>query len=56
METLEKRVIRIYEQTKEVKTVYLSYAQLAKKAKCSKGRAFEIIKAYKAQNQAFGLK
>lgn len=55
MKQLEEKIIKLYEQV-EVQEIHPSYQEIADKAKCSKSYVGQVIKFYKAQNQAFGIK
>lgn len=56
MTTKQHRIIKVYDELTQTRIVYPSYGLVAKKARVSKASAYKTIKAYKAQNQAFGLK
>lgn len=51
----DAKIIAAYEDLKQLITIHPTYWEIAKKAKCSIAYVYKTIKAYKAQNKAFGL-
>lgn len=55
MKDLEQKIIDLYEEV-EVREIHPTYREIAKKAKCSKSYVAQVVKIYKIQTSAFGLK
>lgn len=54
--TVQKRIIKAYEDLTERKEVYPTFKVLAKKARVSIKYAHYVITKWKSQNQTFGIK